>query len=367
MYNKLDPINSSLVVFITFRYCKLEQHMTENILFVCGSLNQTRMMHKISRFLSDSYRCFFTPFYADGLVRRLAKLGLLHSTILGGQHQQATCDYLQEQKLATDWRGEYFDYGLVVTGTDLIVQKNIRDKRLILVQEGITTRESFIYYLVKWLKLPRYLANTSATGLSDQYDIFCVASRGYRDLFIKKGVKPEKIIVTGIPNFDHIQKLEDHEFPYEHYVLAATSPMRESFLFDNRKEFLKKCYQIANGRNLIFKLHPSEKEKRARREIQKYCPGLVVLTDGNVDVMIANTDVVITQESSCSFTAVALGKELHSYLDVEKLRRLLPLQNRGTSAKRIAKICQNVLDTLLSVLRQVRAGFRARPKWEKLD
>ena len=30
---------------------------------------------------------------------------------------------------------------------------------------------------------------------------FCVASEGYRDLFISKGVKPEKIYVTGIPNF----------------------------------------------------------------------------------------------------------------------------------------------------------------------
>ncbi len=341
--------------------------MTENILFVCGSLNQTRMMHKISRFLSESYKCYFTPYYADGLVKRLAKLGLLNSKILGGRHQQATCEYLQEHNLTIDWRGEHHDYGLVVTGTDLIVQKNICDTRLILVQEGITTRESFIYYLVKWLKFPRYLANTSATGLSDKYDIFCVASQGYRDLFISKGVKPEKIIVTGIPNFDHFHKLEGSEFPYENYVLVATSPMRESYLYDNRKEFLKQCHQIADKRTLVFKLHPSEKGKRARREIQKYCPGSIVLTDGNVDVMIANADVVITQESSCSFTAIALGKELHSYLDVEKLRRLLPLQNRGTSAKRIAKICQNVLDTPLSVLRQVRAGFRARPKWEKPD
>jgi len=255
----------------------------------------------------------------------------------------------------------------VVTGSDLIVQKNIRDKRLVLVQEGITTRESFVYQLVRWLKLPRYLANTSATGLSDRYDVFCVASRGYRDLFVKKGVKPEKIIVTGIPNFDNFAVLKQSSFPYQDYVLVATSPLRENFLTENRTQFLKGCYQIANGRKLIFKLHPAEKEDRAKREIRKYCPGSLVLTEGDVDEMIANADAVITQESSCSFTAVALGKELNSYLDLDELRRLLPLQNNGTSAKRIAKICQNVLETPLPVLRQVRAGFRSRPRWEKLD
>ncbi len=341
--------------------------MKENILFICGSLNQTQMMHKISRFLENEYDCYFTPYYADGFVGRLAKLGLLDSTILGGHHQRNTLDYLKENHLPIDWRGREHKYALVVTGTDLIIQNNIRGKPLVLVQEGITTRESLIYYLVKWFKLPRYLANTSATGLSDRYDVFCVASRGYRDHFIKKGVKPEKIIVTGIPNFDNFKKLEDIEYHYKNYVLAATSPMRENFLYDNRKEFLKECHKIADGRTLIFKLHPSEKVKRAKREIDKYCPGAIVLLEGNVDVMIANAEVVITQESSCTFTALALGKELHSYLNLEELRQLLPLQNSGTSAKRIAKICQNVVETPLSVLRRVRAGFRSRPRWEKLD
>lgn len=341
--------------------------MMEKILFICGSLNQTRMMHKISRFLGETSECYFSPYYADGFVNLLAKHGFLNFSILAGKHQQATVDYLQKNNLTIDWRGEQHNFDLVVTGSDLIVPKNVRGRRLILIQEGIMTRESLVYYLVKWFRLPRYLANTSATGLSDQYDIFCVASTGYRDWFIKKGVKPEKIIVTGIPNFDHYAALKGSRSPYTGYVLVATSPLRECFLHDDRKKFLKACYQIAQGRQLIFKLHPSEKVNRAKREVRKYCPGSMVLIEGDVDTLIANADAVITQESSCSFTAVALGKELHSYLDVDQLRRLLPIQNNGTSAQRIAKICCNVLETPLPILRQVRAGFRSRPKWEKLD
>jgi hypothetical protein len=341
--------------------------MKEKILFICGSLNQTRMMHKISGHLGPEYGCFFTPYYADGLVGLLARFGFLNSTILAGRHQRDTLDYLHANQLAVDRRGESHDYVLVVTGTDLIIQKNIGDRRLVLVQEGITTGESLVYHLVKWVRLPRFFANTSATGLSDRYDIFCVASNGYRDLFIRKGVRPEKIVVTGIPNFDHFQQLANSHFPYKNYVLAATSPIRESFRYDDREAFLKACSKIADGRTLIFKLHPSEKVKRARKEIEKYCPGAMILREGNVDEMIANADTVITQESSCSFTAVALGKELHSYLDLQELHQLVPFQNGGTSAKRIARICQNLIETPLPVIRQVRAGFRSRPRWEKFD
>lgn len=52
--------------------------------------------------------------------------------------------------------------------------------------------QDWTFALVKYLKFPRYIANTAATGLSDQYEVFCVVSEGYRDLFICKGVKPHK-------------------------------------------------------------------------------------------------------------------------------------------------------------------------------
>ena len=46
--------------------------MKKNLLFICGSLNQTTMMHKIAMHLPE-YHTYFTPFYADGLLGFLSK------------------------------------------------------------------------------------------------------------------------------------------------------------------------------------------------------------------------------------------------------------------------------------------------------
>ncbi len=340
--------------------------MPENILFICGSLNQTRMMHKIAMHMGE-YHCYFTPYYADGLEAGIARAGWLDFTVLGGRHRRETTAYLTENNLALDDRGEGRSYDLVVTGSDLIVQRNIRDKRLVLVQEGITEPESWLFHLVKWLKLPRYLANTSTNGLSDAYDLFCVASHGYRDLFIRKGVRPEKIAVTGVPNFDHLAENFNNNFPHHGHVLVATTPYRETFRFDDRPAFLRRCVEIAGGRQLIFKLHPTENPERARREIERYAPGSLVFEYGNVDHMIANASTVITQQSTCTFVALALGKETYTYLDQDELRRLMPIQNGGSSASRIANLCRRILHTPMEVLAQVRKGHRRRPNWEQAD
>lgn len=266
-----------------------------------------------------------------------------------------------------DDRGEKHNYDLVVTSSDLIVQRNIRGKRLVLIQEGITEPETWVYWMVKRLKLPRYIANTSTNGLSDAYDIFCVASEGYAKHFIRKGVRPEKIAVTGIPNFDDLQNNLINDFPYRDFVLAATSPLRESFRRDDRAAFIRRCVQIAAGRPLIFKLHPTEKIKRATREVEQYAPGAKVFAQGNVNHMIANASTIITQQSTCTFVAVALGKEVHTNLNIDELNRLMPIQNNGTSSQRIANIAKRVLHTPMPVLQRIRRGIRVRPKWDKAD
>jgi len=344
------------------------ENMTENILFICGSLNQTTQMHKIAQHLMGRYDCYFTPYYADGLEEFAAMMGWLDFTVLGGRHQRETRAYLNEHKLPTDERGAARDYDLVVTCSDLLVQKNIRGKRTILVQEGITEPERRMYRVVRALKfLPRYLANTSTTGLSNAYDIFCVASEGYRQHFIRKGVRPEKVEVTGIPNFDNLRENLNNNFPYRDYVLVATTPFRESLRGDDRGTFLKKCGEISQGRQLIFKLHPTENAKRAREEIKSLYPNSLVLERGNVNHMIANASVVITQQSTCTFVAVALEKETHTYLDLDELRRLMPIQNNGASAARIAAICHRLVRTPMPVLEKIRKGYRSRPRWEGVD
>jgi hypothetical protein len=336
--------------------------MTPNLLFICGSLNQTTQMHQISKQMGD-YNCFFTPFYADGIEDFAARRGWMNSSILGGRHLKDTKAYLADHNLSVDYRGERRPYDLVVTCSDLIVPKNIRRKRLILVQEGITVPEGPAFHLVRTMKfLPRYLANTAATGLSDNYDLFCVASEGYRELFIRKGVRPEKIAVTGIPNFDHLIENLENTFPFRGYVLVATTPHREGMHYEDRPAFLRQCVQIADGRPLIFKLHPLENVERANREISRVAPDAMVLTDGNVNHMIANAESVITQKSTCTYVALALEKEVYTQLDLDELHRLMPIQNKGDSSRRIASLCHRILHTPMPVLETLRMVSRNRAK-----
>lgn len=334
------------------KYLKQDQMASKKILFICGSLNQTTMMYQIGQYLSD-YDCYFTPYYCDGLLKWLTEKGWLDFTPLGGITRQHTVDFLLQKKVRLDFGGIRNNYDLVVTCSDLVIQKNIRHKRVILVQEGMTDPENLMYYLVKSLKLPRYLASTSTYGLSHAYDKFCVASEGYRELFIRKGVRPDKIVVTGIPNYDDLDQCRHNSFPHRGYVLAATSDARETLKFDNRKRFLKNCVTIANGRPLIFKLHPNENFSRATREINRYAPGSLIFTNGNTNEMVANCDELITQYSTVVYTGIALGKKVHSYFDVGMLTRLAPLQNGGTSAAAIAKICRQYLHKELPVNSQI--------------
>ena len=341
--------------------------MTRNILFICGSLNQTTMMHKISMQMGEG-ESFFTPYYADGVEDFAASRGWLDFTVLGGRHMRETREYLVKNSLPVDYRGNGREYDLVVTCSDLIVQKNIRNKRLVLVQEGITEPETWVYHLVKLLRLPRYLANTSTNGLSNAYDVFCVASEGYAEHFVKKGVRRDRVYVTGIPNFDDMKSNLINDFPHRGHVLVATSPLRETFRWDSRAWFIRKCVQIADGRQLIFKLHPIENAERAVDEIRKHAPNALVYSEGNVNHMIANAAVVITQQSTSTYVAIGLGKETYTNLNVGELKRLMPIQNDGDSARRIAGICRRILLTPMPLIERARKELLSPfPVWDNAD
>jgi hypothetical protein len=330
------------------------------ILFICGSLNQTTMMHKISTYFPD-YQCFFTPFYSDGFLKLLTNLRVLDFTILGGQFKDRTFSYLKRHNLAIDFEGINNEYDLVYTCSDLIVPKNIRNKKLILVQEGMTDPENLMYYLVKYLKLPRWLASTSTTGLSNTYDKFCVASEGYKELFIKKGADPDRVEVTGIPNFDNCKEYLNNDFPHKRYVLVATSDSRETFKYENRRKFIEHARKIADGRQLIFKLHPNENVERAIAEINAYAPGALVYSSGNTSHMIANCDVLVTKYSSVVYIGLALGKEVYSEFNLNELKKLVPIQNNGTSSGAIAEVGRSLL-TATRTLEINKKLFRERLK-----
>ena len=96
-------------------------------------------------------------------------------------------------------------------------------------------------------------------------------------------------------------------------------------------------------------------------------PETLVFTNGNINPMIANASIVITQQSTCTFVAIALGKEVYTNLNIAELKHLMPVQNNGISAHKIADISRRLLHTPMPVLEQVRRGYRARPKWEQAD
>lgn len=320
---------------------------TSRILFIGGALNQTRIAHAVARHLEGEYECWFTPSYMDaGLVKWLHRAELLEWTALGGVFRRQTLEYLEENRLRIDDGGTDHDYDLVVATSDLVVPRNIRTRRIVLVQEGMTDPENLQYRLVRRLRLPRYLASTASTGLSHTYLYFCVASDGYKNHFIAKGVRPDRIVVTGLPEWDDLARsaFRGNDVADRGYALVATSDARETFKLDRRMRFLRRAVEIADGRALIVKLHPNENHDRAEREVRRVAPDARVLRTGNVNHLIAHCDVLITQYSTVVYTGLALGKECHSYFDIGELRRLTPLQNGGRSAASIARVCRHALD-----------------------
>ena len=191
------------------------------------------------------------------------------------------------------------------------------------------------------------MAGTSANAISDSYDFYCVASEGYQDLFIRKGAKPEKMRVIGIPNFDDCKQYYENDFPHKGYVLVCTSDLREKFRYENRKKFIEYAVEIADGRQLIFKLHPNENFDRATQEINIWAPSALVYSLSSAEEMIANCDVLTTSFSSTVYVGLALDKMVYSSLPMDELKALKPWQN-GCAAELIADVCHEVIEGIPS-------------------
>lgn len=321
----------------------------KKVLFLIGSPNQTTQMHQIARLLEDEFEPYFSQLYYDGWQRGFYKFllwsGGLDKTIVTGAIKAKADKYLKDNKLNNDFEARQFGntYDLLVCCSDVIVPwPLVRRTKTIFVQEGMTDPLNWWAQLVRTLHwMPILAIGTALNGLANCCDIYCVASEGYQEHFAYVGVDRDKLVVTGIPNFDDAEKLRDNDFPHRDYVLVATSDLRETFTPENRPKFIRKCGRIAAGRPLIFKLHPNEKINRAVAEIKQHAPpGTLIYTDGNTDHMIANCAELITQYSTVVYVGLALGKPVHSYFDVDDLRRKQPWQNGGTSARRIAAICR---------------------------
>lgn len=330
------------------------------VLLLGGSRNQTTQMHAVYEHLQHECMCWFSPFSVSEGLKLPQSMGLLEGTIAGKRHRARCLQYLQDSELPVDVDGKDRAYDLVVTCSDLVLPQVTRQSRLVLVQEGMTDPPGLATKAVQSMKfLPRWIASTSATGISNAYDRFCVASEGYKQLFADRGADGSKLKVTGIPNFDNCAQWLDNDFEQRGYVLVCTSDLRETYRYEDRNKTILWAMRIAKGRPLIFKLHPNERLDRATKEIKRLVPTAQVFHEEPVEPLIANCSVLITQYSSVTHIGVALGKEVHSYFDLDEIRALLPIQNGGTSGRRIADVCMEVLAAPAGQRRAQQGHMRA--------
>jgi hypothetical protein len=321
--------------------------MRKQVLFITGSINQTTQMHHISRQLPE-YDCWFSQLFADSKVSNalIQYTPIAEKTILSGQFKKNAEKYLRERNLRMDYRAQLNEYDLVVYCSDLIIPKRMRRTKTIWVQEGMIDKITSIGKIIRRLGLPVYLTgDTSLNGSTNICDIYCAASEGYKSYLAGMGTEKDKIFVTGLPNYDNIERFRENRFPYHDYVMVATTDMRETFRYENRPAFIKKAVKIADGRRLLFKLHPNENSNRAKKEIQKYAPAETLVFDsGSTNEMIANCCELITQYSTVVYVGMALGKKVHSWFDINVLNKQMPIQNNGSSSRNIANICRNYLE-----------------------
>ena len=306
-------------------------------------------MYAIYQHLQDDFDCYFSQTYGDTLdVKAYRGLGFGENTILGGHFMATASEFLKDHGLKNDYACKSYDndYDLLVHCTDMIMPKRSKRIKSIWVQEGMTDPITPWARFTQKLGLPGYYAmNTSLNGTSNRLDIYCCASEGYKDHFVHYGGQRDRFIVTGIPNYDNAEAYKENDFPHRDFVLVVTSDNREVLNEDDREEFIEHAVKIANGRPMIFKLHPNEDFDRAVPEIKEQTPeGTLVFTDGNAHEMIANCEEFVAQYSTLAYTALALNKPVSSYFDVEELKAKTPIQNGGDSGRRIAEVCRGFIE-----------------------
>lgn len=308
-------------------------------LFICGSRNQTTQLHQVASCLPDFDQAF-TPYFMDGIYELAREMGLMDFTIAGGHWREECLQYLRDHDLPIDVRGAAHHYDLIVTCQDLVLPRITQHAYTVLVQEGMVDPVNLGFHLVrKFNGLPRWLASTAATGLSNGFDRFCVASEGFRQLFVNRGVNPDKLVVTGIPNFSQCDGFRNNTFPHRGFLLVCTSDSRETFKIHDRRKFLLRAKELAAGRHIIVKLHPNELHDRATAEVRLLLPGATVLTTGHTEQMIANCDILLTEWSSTALVGLALGKTVYSNFEIGELKSLMPLQTPH-AAENIAAVCR---------------------------
>lgn len=322
----------------------------KNIICVVGSLNQTKQLHTIANHLMEDANIYFTQVFGEGIFyRTVAESGIMDNTVLGrnSSFTRISREYILDNKLQYDYRAQSkgIHYDLALLSTDMIVPNSFQKIKSIWVQEGMIDKLKTFGRVAKTMGLPIYVTgDTSLNGTTNKADIYCAMSYGYKKYFAELGTKDEKILVTGVPNFDMIDAFRNTTYPESDFVLIATSDIRELGGNEDRVDFFRKCREIARGRKVIFKPHPNENQERVERELRVVMPDAQVIREPILDTLIAHCDTLITQWSSSVYVGLVLGKTVYSYFPMDELEAKKPIQNQGQSAEIIADIARKFLN-----------------------
>ena len=203
----------------------------------------------------------FTPYYCDGLLSAARRAGLAEFTVAGEKLRRRCLAYLGAKGCPSTTAGRA---RRLRPGGHLLRPRGAsgtsRGRRVVWSRRGSSIPEAWPTGSGgRFRFLPRWLAGTATTGLSLAYDRFCVASEGYRDHFVARGVPRGALVVTGIPNFDDCRRYLQQRLP---------APRLRARLHLGRARDLEAattaapscgaCSRSRRGRPLIFKLHPNE-------------------------------------------------------------------------------------------------------------
>ena len=282
----------------------------------------------------------FHPFLRGRPPRQRSPSGAISTSRCSGDGRGAmTSDYLKAQGLPFDRRGGGGGYELVVMGTDLMVPAQPA-RRAVRARPGRDdgSRGLAVPARPGAPELPRYLANTSMTGLSHAYAAFCVASAGYRELFIaaKGRQRPSESVVTGIPNFDDVAGFLHNDFPHRGYVLAATSCLRETLKAEDRAGFIRRCLDLARGRGAPLQAAPERGPGARAARDRARSPGPSSSPTGTPRTW-SPTRTCWSRGTPRSSHRARPGQGGPCGHRPRDAARLLPVQNGGSSARRIAE------------------------------
>ncbi len=313
-------------------------------LYLCSSIEQAQQMTAIAREL-DELEPSFTPLWDARFDWARYASRARHREAL--EHREACLDWLARERLYVDDGGRDGRYDLVLSSTDLVTPAAARTAKWVVVQEGALDPEGLVSELCSQMRvLPKWLAGTTLTGTVGAYDLFCVASEGYRGDIVRRGGDPRKVIVTGIPRFDDCERARDNRLDRRNYVLVCTDDTRKKG--ERRARFFASARRIAGRRAIVVVLSPNADVSAARAEVLAAIPEALVLDSDSHSMprlheLVANADVIVTERSNVALLATALRIEVHSFMPRMELQRLCPIQNGGSSAHAIAHACRNLL------------------------